>query len=113
MHAAGVYDGSDQQCCADYVVSSYTPTLSALLRAQQTSKAYTRQELRVLTIAAKRSHNPALPPLRFVQREVDDITDLTKQMNIVADSLPRLASKDVIISALEAANIVHLACHGI
>jgi CHAT domain-containing protein len=67
----------------------------------------------VLTIAAKRSHNPALPPLRFVQREVDDITDLTKEMNIVADSLPRLASKDVIISALEAANIVHLACHGI
>jgi CHAT domain-containing protein len=67
----------------------------------------------VLTIAAERSHNLALPPLRFVQREVDDITDLTKQMNIVADSLPGLATKDAIVSALEAANIVHFACHGI
>jgi hypothetical protein len=35
VHAAGISEGPNREYCADYVVSSYTPTLASLLRAQQ------------------------------------------------------------------------------
>jgi hypothetical protein len=31
IHAAGMYNDGEPQCVSDYVVSSYTPTISALL----------------------------------------------------------------------------------
>jgi CHAT domain-containing protein len=113
LHAAGVYEGPSQECCADYIVSSYTPTLTALLRAQQTSTAYPRENIKVLTVAAEYAQDPALPRLRFVRQEVESIAEVTANTDVQVASLPVLAIKDQIISALETANVVHLACHGI
>jgi hypothetical protein len=43
IHAAGVYYQGSPECCSDYVVSSYAPTLSALHRARIVGKVATRE----------------------------------------------------------------------
>jgi CHAT domain-containing protein len=113
VHAAGIYHGADQECCSDYFVSSYTPTLTALLRAQQGAVTYNTQDVRVAAIAAKRAHDKALPPLQYVDRESEQLVEAAGTAGASATFLGQSTSKEDVIASIKTAHIVHLACHGI
>jgi CHAT domain-containing protein len=113
VHAAGIYQGLGQECCADYVVSSYAPTLTALLRAQNQARVHATGQAQMVSIAVERAHDPALSPLPCVGRETRQIVDIATSSGVRTSSLPATVAKDEVIGAFQSANVVHLACHGI
>jgi CHAT domain-containing protein len=70
VHAAGTKDES----CSDYFVSSYTPTLSALVEARRNPRRIMREELRVLLAATKDAYR--LPTLWSVHEEISIIKSI-------------------------------------
>jgi hypothetical protein len=110
LHAAGIYDGPDQECCADYVVSSYTPTLAALIRARQVSRVRTIQEMRlVITTTGQTSHG--MPPLKFDTKEAQSVVELARAAGASADVAPRLTSVSESLALIQSADILHHAGH--
>jgi CHAT domain-containing protein len=110
FHAAGITQGPDCEGCYDYVVSSYTPSLSMLLRARKnTGQPRSFQSLRMLAVAssgrgAKLSH---------VDKE---ITIAAKYARAVTVDVTELSSDDAtrqrVLDELPGADIVHIAAHG-
>jgi CHAT domain-containing protein len=119
IHAAGVYSGGRlQEGCSDYVVSSYTPTLSALHRARANLAPITRGRSLVLLAAGAPETVPSLnmPFLDDVQSEIADVTRLaraTDQIQVIEYGRTSAAKIHEVVDALPRADIVHLACHGV
>jgi CHAT domain-containing protein len=114
VHAAGIYEGLNQESCSEYVVSSYTPTLTALLRAQNGAQRVVVNELQLSLIAAGYTEDLHLPALPSVQDEVETVIHTCTRANVSLDtgciSEPITAQVD---KAFESAHLVHIACHGI
>lgn len=118
MHAAGIYEGpiNGRVCCADYVVSSYTPSLTALLRARRNShKNMNRKALSVQLIAEKAASglDAHLPVITGVEEEVQGILTLAGQFELRECLVHTGLSLQELWSAINRANLVHFACHGI
>jgi CHAT domain-containing protein len=113
VHAAGIHHGSRQERCSDYVVSSYTPTVTALHKAQLTSPILLRDQVAILVIAEKDA--PDMPPLSMIREEVKTITDVARQSGIVVNHAASTLSTTVSEAAagLSTAQMVHFACHGL
>jgi CHAT domain-containing protein len=116
IHAAGVYDPS-VQCCSDYMVSSYTPSISALLSAQEASnlKALRREDAKALLIAV--SDTPGLASLPNTTKEIEVITNIIPAESILkfhnqAPLEVKKVTTDMVLRRFSEASIVHLACHG-
>jgi CHAT domain-containing protein len=115
LHAAGIYDGPDQECCMDYVVSSYTPTLAALLRAQRRCmQTFPVPESNILVIATNSSDRSDLPTLWNVEQEVENVVTIARNagMTVEVECAPGLASAEV-VPVLDSVQFAHIACHGI
>jgi CHAT domain-containing protein len=92
IHAAGIYAGPEDSrvCCSDYVVSSYTPTLSALLNAQNKAPQIAPARLNILAVAEDGSGpGSTVSQLVYVEPELICVRDTAKT-----------------------SGFVHLACHG-
>jgi CHAT domain-containing protein len=117
IHAAGVYSQGRPECCSDYVVSSYAPTLSALRCARMDLVPMDRQSLVLLAAAAAESSaSPGLSRLDNVRSEVAQVTQMARDIGFVevlecGDT--SAAKLHEVTEALPRANIVHLACHGV
>jgi CHAT domain-containing protein len=94
-------------------VSSYTPTLSALLRAQQSAKSYNITQLKLLIIAADSAGDSGLPRLWNVQEESQHIASISRSINLSIDISSPSATIDQVTQSFELAHLVHIACHGI
>jgi hypothetical protein len=116
IHAAGIYDGPEQSqvCCSDYVVSSYTPTLSALLNAQNKAPQTAPSHLDMLAIGEDARALPAMPRLRFVERELTTVehTANASKRDYTIDTIPHHATVEGVTARIQTAHFVHLACHG-
>jgi CHAT domain-containing protein len=113
VHAAGIYAGPDRECCADYAVSSYTPTLAALLRAQQGEDVYMPENMKLLAIAVEKTLDHNLPPLHHVVEEANTVTMVATQARVLSSPVTNFKSKRELLEAFASAGMVHLACHGI
>jgi CHAT domain-containing protein len=113
VHAAGLYDGASQECCSDYFVSSYTPTLTALVRAQQGKCAFAREQVRLLAVAVEHAQDPAMPPLCHVAQEAREIVNAATKAGARSSLDASARTKAEVRTMLESATVVHLACHGI
>jgi CHAT domain-containing protein len=117
IHAAGVYSRRSAKCCSDYVVSSYTPTLSALRRARMDLVPMGRQSFVLLAAAASTSSAvPGWSPLRNVRTEIGHVVRLARTTGCVeAIECGDISAAKVheVVAALPRAQIVHLACHGV
>jgi CHAT domain-containing protein len=114
LHAAGIYDKRNQECISDYAVSSYTPTLAALLRAQRDSQILNVSTSKMSTIAVESAQDPTLSILRKVRDEIAEVISSARQAGMrvkVDDETP--SSKIAVLGRLESAQFVHIACHGI
>ncbi|EIN06809.1 hypothetical protein PUNSTDRAFT_136640 [Punctularia strigosozonata HHB-11173 SS5] len=117
LHAAGV----DGTWCSDYVVSSYTPTLGALLSARATYKPTKKHETRALVAAVPHSDMPDWKDLLSTREEVAavrailpdgaDISELPGDGAMVPGNECGIKAQSL-LEKLPQATILHLACHG-
>jgi len=116
IHAAGIY-GQDIQspgsCVSDYVVSSYTPTISVLLEKVKASSAGQRSpSSKVLFVS--QPHTPNLPSIPGTTREINVVS---KKLAIGAETCKSLhlegsaATVSRVRQEMETHGWVHLACH--
>jgi CHAT domain-containing protein len=116
LHAAGIYEGplSERISCADCVVSSYTPTVTTLLRLQRAARPpLPRNSISLALVAERRAHERYLPTIHGVVQESMEVAAIARSAGI--DNLEQMIGSTSVSStahALEAVNIVHLACHG-
>jgi CHAT domain-containing protein len=107
LHAAGDYDkpGSGSRVF-DYVISSYTPTLTALLSSSPNSLS---SESRVLAVG--QAHTPGQIPLPGTADELakvqSHIQNKAQYLQLVDDQ----ATVEAVLDAMEEHDWVHLACH--
>jgi CHAT domain-containing protein len=101
-------------CCADFVVSSYTPTLTTLLRAQRTATPLSRSDHSIALIAEKRAQDTTLPVIHDVDTEIELVAAVADSysMNIAHERVGSTTVEET-SRVMRAASIVHLACHGI
>jgi tetratricopeptide (TPR) repeat protein len=116
IHAAGA--GGKQ--CSDYVVSSYTPTISGLLDARKKYMPVKKKESKALIAAVPLSFSPLWGELVSTNEEVSTVkaalpegtvisvrgTDTTVNGDICG------VTADALLDKLPEATILHLACHG-
>jgi CHAT domain-containing protein len=105
MHAAGIYGEEIKDCTSDYVVSSYTPTLTALLDPP-VDKATTPFKTTVVI----QPYTPNFNPLPGARQELNKIAE--KVPNQWLTSLVQ-TTVDMALIHLRESSIVHFACHGI
>jgi CHAT domain-containing protein len=117
LHAAGAYNNPDPSSARvhafDYVVSSYIPTLSALMRAQTEFSAFSLKDSRALLVAEGAS--PGMAPLPSVKQESIVVRDilLKAQVHAHLPSTTNQTTKLAVTTRLSEASITHFACHGI
>jgi CHAT domain-containing protein len=112
LHAAGIYDGPSQDCVSNYAVSSYTPTLSALINAQSARNnpsPSTTPSADVLVVSSPEVLG--LPPLPNALAEAALIRDAVPAPGPIALS-NELASIEHVLARLPNVGVLHLACHG-
>jgi CHAT domain-containing protein len=117
LHAAGIYGAGEAECCADYVVSSYTPTLSALLRGQKQNPRLYKYEAKLGFVAAMRAWDVSLPTLWNVEEEIDVVRAAAEKASLSVDNTISCVGNDAVVSRVshvfQNINLVHIACHGI
>ncbi|KZV76145.1 hypothetical protein PENSPDRAFT_725982, partial [Peniophora sp. CONT] len=113
LHAAGIYDFTQparSQRVFDFVVSSYTPSLSALLRSREGLSARpSPSQPNVLVVA--QPETPGYATLPYTRLEGERVG------SVLTNSAPTLlidkaATVEGTIAAMRETTWVHLACHG-
>jgi CHAT domain-containing protein len=111
LHAAGIYEGPNQDNIGNYAISSYTPTLSALRRAfTQDSTPSPISETKVLLIA--QSDHESLAPLPNATLEVEQVRDIVPPSSLVHIGTDEGSRVDAVLQTLPDVAVLHLACHG-
>jgi tetratricopeptide (TPR) repeat protein len=117
LHAAGIYSGprSDRECCSDYFVSSYTPTISALLRARDQAPLVRSADVDMLLVGEDGPRRLGLSRLWNVQRELACVESIatTKHFGRTVETIARGATVERVTKRIKSASFVHLACHGL
>jgi CHAT domain-containing protein len=113
LHAAGVYDRPDPDHAGNYLVSSYTPTLTALHRlltgtSDQGDSKTNFTNIFLVSEPDITNH----PPLPNAQVEVDVVRNLLPPGCITNDPEHGIILVDQALSGAKAAHVLHLACHG-
>jgi CHAT domain-containing protein len=116
LHAAGIYGTTNTESCSDYVVCSYTPTLTALLRARKTDSSIDRSQVKLGLLAVMQAWDVNLPALSHVEDEISHVQVAASRANIfVDDSTSSVGDGTTVVRVSEVfktTNIVHIACHG-
>jgi tetratricopeptide (TPR) repeat protein len=117
LHAAGIYSGpqANWTCCSDYVVSSYTPTVSTLLRAQAQAQSVRSADVDMLLVGEDSAKNPALNKLWNVRTELTRVESIAtaKHFGHTVETIAREATVEWVTERIKTASFVHLACHGL
>jgi CHAT domain-containing protein len=116
IHAAGSHERIGSGCTADYVVSSYIPTLSSLTRARASWHPVPRTKLAGLLICEDSSDNGSARHLPNAAREVGVVREsFEKARARVLNASSAHTSLAEMRSLLEknTAHILHVACHGV
>jgi CHAT domain-containing protein len=106
LHAAGRQDGTGRSV-PDLVVSSYTPTLRALLQAR-TRPAVTRAEARMLVVGMP--HTPGAGSLPQALREIELLASRFPQNTLLL--IGEDATRASVLDAMAHSSLAHFACHG-
>ncbi|KAI0085860.1 CHAT domain-containing protein [Irpex rosettiformis] len=112
LHAAGIYPGDKKsrgppQCVTDIAVSSYTPTLEALLKPR-TRVAPTLQDPRVLIVS--QPDTPGCSSIPGTTTEAATVMSLVGQSKVLNDDDGTIQA---VLEGMATHEWVHLACHGV
>jgi CHAT domain-containing protein len=107
IHAAGLYETQEiGEKLSDYVVSSYTPTLTAIL---ELSDPVIQGDFQVLTVA--QASAPGAQPIPKTEDEVKIVQQLTtsaRALNLERENATVQRVRDGMMES----DWIHLACHG-
>lgn len=106
IHAAGNYDTEEiGEKLSDYVVSSYTPTISALLDPPPSIEC---ESFQLLAVAVPSARDASYIPNTL--KEIEKIEAIAKKytISLVNDK----ARKDVVLQRMRECHWAHFACHG-
>jgi len=106
IHAAGIYEAGIGDKLSDYVVSSYTPTLTAIL---DLSAPKVGDEFKILTIA--QASTPYATPIPKTEDEVEKVQSLASGLAVV-NLKNEEATVERVLQAMRDTDWVHVACHG-
>ncbi|VDC05863.1 unnamed protein product [Peniophora sp. CBMAI 1063] len=115
LHAAGIYDGQGGTGprAYDFIVSSYTPSLSALQRCRAGARSRSRaSEPSILVLAQSHTPRPGLSPLENVAAESACIRALLPPEHGHTFLEDEHATVDAVLSTVSEHSWLHLACHG-
>ncbi|KAF8171572.1 CHAT domain-containing protein [Mycena galopus ATCC 62051] len=104
IHAAGIYEANSTDHVSQYVISSYTPTLTALLN----SPSHMAASFKMLAVAEPNA--PGYSPLPGTEEEVRRIRD--RVPGAWFNSMSHRPANDIAVH-LQDSSLVHFACHGI
>ncbi|VDB96097.1 unnamed protein product [Peniophora sp. CBMAI 1063] len=112
LHAAGIYGGAQRgPCIFDYVVSSYTPSLSALQRCYSASISMSEQTSTSKVLVVTQAETPGQSPLPGTLDESARLrTIFPKGENTYLEG--RGATLGGALEVLQQYPWVHFACHG-
>jgi CHAT domain-containing protein len=114
VHAAEITQGSSAERTSDYVVSSYTPTLAALIKARKEWHSVAQGQ--VTGIVAGCSDAPGMKRLQNVEEEIEITVDCFTKCSAQVLNTPQLNTglEDLLaVMNQEDAHVFHLACHGV
>ncbi|KAJ6514335.1 CHAT domain-containing protein, partial [Mycena vitilis] len=113
IHAAGLYDeDGNGESVADYVVSSYTPTLTALLTSASQAESTSDGNPTKLMVVIQ-PITPGHVPLPYTTEELHRIERTVPKEWLTTLGTPESpASVDKVIAQFSASSIIHFACHG-
>jgi len=106
IHAAGNCDGGSQQAVYGHVISSYTPTLSELIRAR---RPYTPMPARQLAIGM--TTTPGQEPLPSVKDELAVLSSYFPEPDRAQHLRDEKATRAAAMHAIGEYPWIHLACH--
>ncbi|KIM71698.1 hypothetical protein PILCRDRAFT_82523 [Piloderma croceum F 1598] len=102
IHAAGIYHQGTTESVSDYVVSSYVPTIGALL----TAEPYPTNPFEMMVVIQSQT-------LPGTELELQKIEARVPNKCLVTLGIPGIpASVERVVSHLSSASIAHFACHG-
>lgn len=114
LHAAGIYEGkpTEQVCAADYIVSSYTPSLSAVIRARDGFVPVHRDKLHAVVYADSGGHG-GYTLIPEVIEEVKTANRILTSHSVSVDlNVNNASTPESMFENATGAHILHLACHG-
>ncbi|KIM28570.1 hypothetical protein M408DRAFT_69393 [Serendipita vermifera MAFF 305830] len=108
IHAAGNYASDIMgEKISDYVISSYTPTLTAILDQSQPEMT---ENFQILTVAQPFTPGAsALPATEMEVKQVKEIAGDARVQSLISDE----ATMARVLQAMKESNWIHLACHGL
>ncbi|CAL1712070.1 unnamed protein product [Somion occarium] len=116
IHAAFV---PGKVSCSDYIVSSYTPSLRALLNARRAFQPIDRSSCRILLGAVPRPiYGSSLPSTVEEILGISDVVPaelilpIPPEDSVFSDSVTNGLSASTFLSQLADTTVLHLACHG-
>ncbi|TEB19533.1 hypothetical protein FA13DRAFT_347771 [Coprinellus micaceus] len=111
LHAAGVYSDSGSESVLDYVVSSYTPSISSLLERVRNDREI--DETRSGLFLTNQPKVPGYPRIAGTTREVNTVYDIARENGVKALKVEGSElSVDDCLRHMEEYSSVHFACHG-
>ena len=112
IHAAGLYDTEERGTkIFDFVVSSYTPTVSALLQTLHTPISTRRK---ILAVAQSQQTKQAFSALPSTREEIRRITQKATQSSVDLVAIEdEKGTVERVLNEMTRCEWVHLACHGI
>jgi CHAT domain-containing protein len=111
LHASGIYEGNNRSSASDYIVSSYTTSLSTLIKAREEFQPVRRQEIQILLFGEPNA--PGLRPIPSVQEEIQRVATIAISASVqIRNTLGVAPVVKSVLQQIPAAHVLHLACHG-
>jgi CHAT domain-containing protein len=106
--------------CSDYVVSSYTPTVSILIGARKAYTPVKKQGIKALIAAVPQPFSPVWGELMSTSEEVSTVKATLPEGAVISihgtdntlNGDPGGVTSSGLLEKLPEATILHLACHG-
>ncbi|KAF8509622.1 CHAT domain-containing protein [Gautieria morchelliformis] len=102
IHAAGMYHAGELQCVSDYVVSSYTPTITTLLSDVPISNPF-----KMMVVI-----EPNTPGQSGLQYTVDELQRIERHVPEKDLIIFQSANVEEVVLHLPTTSVAHFACHG-
>ncbi|KAL2843123.1 CHAT domain-containing protein [Aspergillus pseudoustus] len=113
IHAAGKHHSGLQETVMDWVISSYSSSIKALLHVgpiPEPPEIFKSAPARALLVPMQ--DTPGQKPLPFANVEVRMLEGLCKRLQLDPIPLPQIAKKDVLAALKTCPQIFHFAGHG-
>lgn len=111
LHAAGYHVDGSTETVLDRVISSYSPSIKALVYGRQHSKSTSKHTALKDALLVSMPETPGQSILSYAEQEVDNLKELCPSMQLNPVELLQKNREDV-LGCLRTSKIFHFAGHG-